>query len=94
MAPSLSVLLSCLIIIIQFSQAFGIYDCCISYTKSKLPWKAIRGFSIQNSNEVCDIDAVIFQVSRRSAINKKLILVQVCTDPNQQWVQSWIEKLQ
>uniref|UniRef100_A0A6I8RUV1 C-C motif chemokine n=1 Tax=Xenopus tropicalis TaxID=8364 RepID=A0A6I8RUV1_XENTR len=52
------------------------YDCCYTYTRKQLPLKIIKGFTIQNSFEVCDIDAVIF-------ITRKF---RVCANPKEQWV--------
>ncbi|XP_053564930.1 C-C motif chemokine 20 [Bombina bombina] len=51
-------------------------DCCYSYTKKPLPLKVIKGFTMQRSYEVCDIDAVIF-------ITRKF---RVCANPDDPWV--------
>uniref|UniRef100_A0A6I8SXT0 Chemokine interleukin-8-like domain-containing protein n=1 Tax=Xenopus tropicalis TaxID=8364 RepID=A0A6I8SXT0_XENTR len=55
----------------------GDYDCCTSYTQKKIPQKIIKGFYIQRSSEVCDIDAIS----------------KLCADPKQKWVESRIEEL-
>lgn len=34
-------------------------DCCLSYSKVRLPRKVIKGFTEQLSGEVCDIDAIM-----------------------------------
>lgn len=34
-------------------------DCCLSYTKARLPRWAIKGYTEQLSSEVCDIDAIM-----------------------------------
>ncbi|XP_051874641.1 C-C motif chemokine 20-like [Pristis pectinata] len=52
-------------------------DCCLHYSQSRLPFRLISGFAIQRSNEMCDIDAVIFYTSGGRAI---------CTNPEDRWV--------
>ncbi|XP_006258389.2 C-C motif chemokine 20 [Alligator mississippiensis] len=68
------------------SEAQSNQDCCLSYTKVPLPRRAIRGYSEQLSNEVCDINAIIFHT--RSG--KK-----ACADPHAHWVKRhlfWLSK--
>ncbi|KAM4771779.1 C-C motif chemokine 20-like [Rhinophrynus dorsalis] len=58
------------------SPGEGVFDCCYTYSKKPLRLKLIKGFAIQNSTEVCDIDAVIL-------ITKKF---RVCANPKDRWV--------
>ncbi|XP_021249056.1 C-C motif chemokine 20 isoform X1 [Numida meleagris] len=52
-------------------------DCCLSYTKARLPRKVIKGFTEQLSSEVCDIDAIIFHTNRG---------LKACVNPKEDWV--------
>ncbi|MEE6500897.1 hypothetical protein FKM82_003977 [Ascaphus truei] len=61
----------------------GVYDCCYTYSKKPLPVRLIKGFTMQNSYEVCDIDAIIF-------ITKKF---RVCANPKEQWVINTVKML-
>ncbi|XP_051874535.1 C-C motif chemokine 20-like [Pristis pectinata] len=69
-----------LIMLSMFSDsvsAVSLADCCLNYSKHRLPRKYISGYVEQKSNEICEIDAVIFYTIGRRA---------VCADPDQQWV--------
>ncbi|XP_055502146.1 C-C motif chemokine 20-like [Leucoraja erinacea] len=52
-------------------------DCCLAYSKKRLPQKLISGYMEQKSNEICEIDAIIFYTVRGRA---------VCADPEHHWV--------
>ncbi|XP_055502142.1 C-C motif chemokine 20-like [Leucoraja erinacea] len=52
-------------------------DCCLAYSRKRLPQKLISGYVEQKSNEVCEIDAIIFYTIRGRA---------VCADPEHHWV--------
>ncbi|XP_032887285.1 C-C motif chemokine 20-like [Amblyraja radiata] len=52
-------------------------DCCLAYSKKRLPQKLISGYVEQNSNEICEKDAIIFFTVRGRA---------VCADPEHHWV--------
>ncbi|OCT81169.1 C-C motif chemokine 20 [Xenopus laevis] len=83
-----------LVFVISVSQASGDYDCCTSYRQKKIPQKIIKGFYIQKSSEVCDLDAIVFEVAYKSQINRKVsIKSRLCADPKEKWVQSRIEEL-
>ncbi|XP_052605221.1 C-C motif chemokine 20 isoform X2 [Peromyscus californicus insignis] len=60
------------------------FDCCLRYTKSVIPSKAIIGFTEQLADEACDINAVIFYTKRKLA---------VCADPKQAWVKRAVRLL-
>ncbi|MEE6500895.1 hypothetical protein FKM82_003976 [Ascaphus truei] len=76
----LSVLLVGLVYLIGVSEVLASgdgYDCCKNYSKKpKRMWR-IKGFIVQNSSEVCDIDAVIFEIKNK---------IRVCADPKESWV--------
>ncbi|XP_057222887.1 C-C motif chemokine 20 [Malurus melanocephalus] len=59
------------------SQAQSNQDCCLSYTKVRLPRWALKGYTEQLSSEVCDIPAIIFHTS--SGLN-------ACVNPKEGWV--------
>ncbi|XP_029473050.1 C-C motif chemokine 20 [Rhinatrema bivittatum] len=59
-------------------------DCCYTYSKKQLPRKVIKSFTLQRSNEVCDIDAVIFHTKKR---------FNVCANPQEPWVKSIVASL-
>ncbi|CAJ0935921.1 unnamed protein product [Ranitomeya imitator] len=72
-----------LILLLGFQYSASVFDCCYTYTRKPLPQKAIKGYMIQNSSEVCDIDAAIL-------ITKKF---RVCANPKDKWVLKIIAKL-
>ncbi|XP_055977366.1 C-C motif chemokine 20 [Sorex fumeus] len=68
------------VLLLQFgslSAAVSIYDCCLQYTARIWHPKNLVGFVLQQSKEVCDIDAVIFFTKKKRAI---------CADPKKAWV--------
>uniref|UniRef100_A0A8C2T6Q0 C-C motif chemokine n=1 Tax=Coturnix japonica TaxID=93934 RepID=A0A8C2T6Q0_COTJA len=64
-------------ITLSFFPAQSNQDCCLSYTKARLPRKVIKGFTEQLSGEVCDIDAIIFHTNRG---------LKACVNPKEDWV--------
>nr|XP_031361550.1 C-C motif chemokine 20 isoform X1 [Lonchura striata domestica] len=65
------------ILLLSFAPAHSNQDCCLSYTKARLPRKALKGYTEQLPSEVCDIPAIIFHTaSGRNA----------CVNPNESWV--------
>ncbi|XP_078420623.1 C-C motif chemokine 20-like [Cetorhinus maximus] len=52
-------------------------DCCLRYSKKRLPFRLISGYVEQQSNEICDIDAIIFYTVGGQA---------VCANPDSRWV--------
>ncbi|KAM7107159.1 LOW QUALITY PROTEIN: C-C motif chemokine 20 [Ciconia maguari] len=59
------------------SEAQSNQDCCLSYTKVRLPRWALKGYTEQLSSEVCDIHAIIFHTY--SGLN-------ACVNPREGWV--------
>ncbi|XP_073432572.1 C-C motif chemokine 20-like isoform X3 [Dendrobates tinctorius] len=72
-----------LILLLGFQYSASVFDCCYTYTRKSLPPKAIKGYMMQKSSEVCDIDAAIL-------ITKKF---RVCANPKDTWVLKIIAKL-
>ncbi|NXF33901.1 CCL20 protein, partial [Nyctibius bracteatus] len=59
------------------SEAQSNQDCCLSYTKVRLPRWALKGYTEQLSSEVCDIHAIIFHTY--GGLN-------ACVNPKEGWV--------
>ncbi|XP_009888206.1 PREDICTED: C-C motif chemokine 20 [Charadrius vociferus] len=59
------------------SDAQSNQDCCLSYTKGRLPRWALKGYTEQLSSEVCDIHAIIFHTY--GGLN-------ACVNPKEGWV--------
>ncbi|XP_035026681.1 C-C motif chemokine 20a.3 [Hippoglossus stenolepis] len=59
------------------------YECCRGYMKFRLPFHAIRGYSVQTRKEMCPINAIIFHTKRG----------QACTDPTLSWVMDYINRI-
>ncbi|XP_007663080.1 C-C motif chemokine 20 [Ornithorhynchus anatinus] len=60
------------------------FDCCLRYTERHYGSRIIKGYTEQFSNEVCDIDAIIFH-TKRGAL--------VCANPQEQWVKHVLHDL-
>ncbi|XP_048398391.1 C-C motif chemokine 20-like [Stegostoma tigrinum] len=52
-------------------------DCCLRYSRGRIPLKMISGYVEQQSNEICEKDAIIFYTVGGRA---------VCADPDDKWV--------
>ncbi|XP_009894595.1 C-C motif chemokine 20 [Dryobates pubescens] len=59
------------------SKAQSNQDCCLSYTKARLPRWALKGYTEQLPGEVCDIHAIIFHTNRG---------LKACVNPKDAWV--------
>ncbi|XP_017930496.1 C-C motif chemokine 20 [Manacus vitellinus] len=59
------------------SKAHSNHDCCLSYTKVRLPRWALKGYTEQLASEVCDIPAIIFHTNSG---------LKACVNPNEGWV--------
>nr|XP_046264716.1 C-C motif chemokine 20a.3 [Scatophagus argus] len=59
------------------------YGCCRGYTKGRISFKSIKGYSVQTISEVCHINAIIFHTRNG----------QVCTNPALNWVMDYIDKI-
>ncbi|KFP26819.1 C-C motif chemokine 20, partial [Colius striatus] len=59
------------------SEAQTNQDCCLSYTKLRLPRWVLKGYTEQLSSEVCDIPAIIFHTY--GGLN-------ACVNPKDAWV--------
>uniref|UniRef100_A0A8C8BJ40 C-C motif chemokine n=1 Tax=Otus sunia TaxID=257818 RepID=A0A8C8BJ40_9STRI len=63
-------------LLFSFIPAQSNQDCCLSYTKVRLPRWALKGYTEQLSSEVCDIHAIIFHTY--SGLN-------ACVNPKEGW---------
>ncbi|XP_030259358.1 C-C motif chemokine 20a.3 [Sparus aurata] len=62
-------------------------ECCRSYTTRKLPFPAIRGYTVQTIKGVCHINAIIFHYT----FDKKK--GRACTNPALPWVMDYVDRL-
>uniref|UniRef100_A0A3P9CTD9 C-C motif chemokine n=1 Tax=Maylandia zebra TaxID=106582 RepID=A0A3P9CTD9_9CICH len=70
--PLLLVPLLGLFVMMSHSQivfpSFTAYpDCCRRYMRGKLPYSAIKGYSVQTDTEMCPINAIIFHTKKGKA---------------------------
>ncbi|XP_076601805.1 C-C motif chemokine 20a.3 [Chaetodon auriga] len=65
------------------TQSAAYHGCCRSYMEAKLPFAAIRGYSVQTVTEMCHINAIIFLTRRGKA----------CCNPALTWVMDYVNKL-
>ncbi|XP_058699917.1 C-C motif chemokine 20 [Poecile atricapillus] len=73
----LSVLALLVLLLWGTSEAQSNQDCCLSYTKVRLPRWALKGYTEQLSSEVCDIPAIIFHTASG---------LKACVNPKEGWV--------
>ncbi|XP_006020797.1 C-C motif chemokine 20-like [Alligator sinensis] len=66
-----------LLFVFWTAEAQSNQDCCLSYTRAALPPWVISGYTEQSSNEVCDINAIIFHTKSG---------IRACTNPKAKWV--------
>ncbi|CAJ1072110.1 C-C motif chemokine 20a.3 [Xyrichtys novacula] len=65
------------------SAAYAGKGCCHSYSKIKPPFHLIRGYSVQSEIEICPISAIIFHTKNG----------RYCSNPAQNWVMDYVERL-
>nr|BAD51710.1 macrophage inflammatory protein-3 alpha [Triakis scyllium] len=71
-----TLLFSMLMLNMLDDSAFAL-DCCLRYSNKRLPFRLISGYVQQQSNEICDIDAIVFYTVGDQAI---------CANPDSRWV--------
>ncbi|XP_008280482.1 C-C motif chemokine 20-like [Stegastes partitus] len=59
------------------------HKCCPRYMTVKIPFSAIKGYSVQTVREMCPFDAIIFHTKKGKA----------CTDPALDWVMDYVERI-
>ncbi|XP_035527029.1 C-C motif chemokine 20a.3 [Morone saxatilis] len=79
-AMGITLLTFCLLITDTSAVRTG---CCRSYTKGKIPFSAIKGYSVQTHTGFCDINAIIFHTRKG----------QACTNPGLDWVMTYVNRL-
>ncbi|KAL3988413.1 carbonic anhydrase 4 [Sarotherodon galilaeus] len=57
--------------------------CCRRYMTGRLPFAAIKGYSVQTDTEMCPINAIIFHTKKGKA----------CADPALKWVIDAINRM-
>ncbi|XP_035644676.1 C-C motif chemokine 20-like [Oncorhynchus keta] len=90
MAPTYleTILLLCCVVT-MFSSTSASYGprrlyCCVEYQEKPVPDQQIKGYKLQSSKEVCNIDAIIFYTLK----NKK-----VCATVKDEWVRKALARL-
>ncbi|KAF3699280.1 C-C motif chemokine 20 [Channa argus] len=58
-------------------------ECCRRYMTVKLPFGAIKGYSVQTVREMCPINAIIFHTKKGKA----------CTNPALDWVMDYVNRV-
>ncbi|XP_051874424.1 C-C motif chemokine 20-like [Pristis pectinata] len=71
------VILNLLFISGTYTVSVSVKDCCLSYSPLPLPFSRIAGYVEQKSNEICDIDAIVFYTVKGRWI---------CANPKDKWV--------
>ncbi|XP_067897497.1 C-C motif chemokine 20-like [Heterodontus francisci] len=66
-----------LLVLNMFNDSVSASDCCLRYSRNRLPFRLISGYVEQQSNEICDIDAIVFYTVGGRA---------VCANPDSRWV--------
>ncbi|XP_071751509.1 C-C motif chemokine 20b [Centroberyx gerrardi] len=66
-----------LLILTSFIGSTQSASCCVSYSKRRLQCKRLTGYTHQNINGPCDINAIIFHLPDRF----------VCADPSKELTQ-------
>ncbi|KAK2822321.1 hypothetical protein Q5P01_022386 [Channa striata] len=61
----------------------GYHECCRRYMTVKLPFVAIKGYSVQTNIEMCPINAIIFHTKKGKA----------CTNPALDWVMDYVNRI-
>ncbi|CAL8281630.1 unnamed protein product [Lota lota] len=59
------------------------HACCREFSRGRIPFRVIRGYSVQSVVELCSIDAIIFHTKKGEA----------CADPALEWVQNYIHRI-
>ncbi|XP_072219753.1 C-C motif chemokine 20a.3 [Leuresthes tenuis] len=66
------------------SNTSAVYrGCCQSYIKGQLPFRVIKGYSVQDVSEMCPINAIIFHTRKG----------KVCTNPALEWVMDYVNRI-
>ncbi|XP_020390841.1 C-C motif chemokine 20-like [Rhincodon typus] len=73
-----------LLVLNMLNDTVSAMDCCLRYSKKRLPFRLISGYVEQQSNEICDIDAIIFYTVGGQA---------VCANPDMVWVKMALKLL-
>ncbi|XP_038672774.1 C-C motif chemokine 20-like [Scyliorhinus canicula] len=77
-------LLFSMLVLDMLDDSASAMDCCLRYSKKRLPFRLISGYVEQQSNEICDIDAIIFYTVGGQAI---------CANPDSLWVKVGLKLL-
>ncbi|XP_045145231.1 C-C motif chemokine 21 [Echinops telfairi] len=64
----------------------GAQDCCLKYSRKNIPAHIVRSYRKQEPSLGCPIAAILFAPRKRSQ-------PELCADPNMEWVQQLMHRL-
>ncbi|XP_075875853.1 C-C motif chemokine 20a.3 [Nelusetta ayraudi] len=80
---AVATVITLLTICLLLTNTSAAYSCCRSYTNNRIPFKIIKGFTVQTATSMCRIDAIIFHTTWGKG----------CFNPALPWVMSYINKV-
>ncbi|XP_057578563.1 C-C motif chemokine 21 [Hippopotamus amphibius kiboko] len=87
-----SLVLSILVLVLSFcipqtqGSDGGAQDCCLKYSRKKIPTHIVRSYRKQEPSLGCPIQAILFSPRKRSQ-------PELCADPKKNWVQHLMQRL-
>ncbi|XP_019822024.1 C-C motif chemokine 21 [Bos indicus] len=92
MAMAQSLVLSILVLVLAFcilqvqGSDGGAQDCCLRYSRKKIPANIVRSYRKQDPTLSCAMPAILFSPRKRSQ-------PELCADPKEAWVQKLMQHL-
>ncbi|CAH6790280.1 C-C motif chemokine 21 [Phodopus roborovskii] len=85
---ALSLLILVLALCIPWTQGSdgGGQDCCLKYSRRKIPYSIVRGYRRQEPSLGCTVSAILFLPRKRSQ-------PELCANPEEGWVQKLMKCL-
>nr|XP_004543048.2 C-C motif chemokine 20-like [Maylandia zebra] len=83
MLPIRAVVVIALTVCLTANTSAAYPHCCRGYITGKLPYSAIKGYSVQTDTEMCPINAIIFHTKKGKA----------CANPALKWVIDAINRI-
>ncbi|XP_006810176.1 C-C motif chemokine 20-like [Neolamprologus brichardi] len=83
MLPIRAVVVIALTVCLTANTSAAYPDCCRRYMTGRLPYSAIKGYSVQTVTEMCPINAIIFHTKKGKA----------CANPALKWVIDAIDRI-
>ncbi|XP_055283900.1 C-C motif chemokine 21 [Moschus berezovskii] len=92
MAMAQSLVLSILVLVLAFcilqvqGSDGGAQDCCLTYSRKKIPANIVRGYRKQDLSLGCTLPAILFLPRKRSQ-------PELCANPKEAWVENLMRRL-